>query len=312
MGTLESVQIIRFALLRSPVSLPTLALLAGASLWGVVWYPYRLLAAGGIDGLWSTLFTYGIALVAGVCAFPRQAALLRRVPPLAILMGLSIGWSNLAYVLAVLEGEVMRVLLLFYLAPLWTVPLARVILDERLDRRGFVVMAFAFAGAVAMLWRPELGFPWPSSRAEWLGVVAGFLFALGNVLVRRVQELGDASKSIVIWAGVTIAALIHLPGSPIPAGRAFGMFADHFPLIGAVGLALLVMSLALQFGLSRLAANRAIVILLFELVVAAVAAHYLAGEVPRMQDWIGGGLIVAATVASAWRPGEAGHRIMAQ
>ena len=287
------------ACLKSPVSLPTLALLAGASLWGVVWYPYRLLNAGGIDGLWSTLFTYGIALVVGVCAFPRQAKVLRRLSPAAMLMGLSIGWSNLAYVLAVLEGEVMRVLLLFYLAPLWTVPLARLILDERLDRRGFVVMALAFAGAVTMLWKPELGFPWPTSRAEWLGVFAGFLFALGNVLVRRVQDMGDASKSIVIWAGVTVAALVHLPHSAIPADRAFEMGADHFWLLATIGLALLLMSLALQYGLSRLAATRAIVILLFELVVAAIAAHFLANEVPRLQDWIGGALIVAATLASA-------------
>jgi len=292
------VEIIRFAPLKPPVSLPTLALLAGASLWGVVWYPYRLLAAGGIDGLWSTLFTYGLALIVGVCVFPRHARVLRRLPPLAMLMGLSIGWSNLAYVLAVLEGEVMRVLLLFYLAPLWTVPLARFFLGERLDARGFVVMALAFAGAVTMLWRPELGFPWPASRAEWLGVFAGFLFALGNVLVRRVQELGDASKSIAIWAGVTVAALVHLPSSGVPADVAFSLGADHFAMIASIGLALLVMSLALQYGLSRLPANSAIVILLFELVVAAVAAHLLAGESLRFQDWIGGGLIVAATLAS--------------
>jgi drug/metabolite transporter (DMT)-like permease len=58
------------------------------------------------------------------------------------------------------------------------------------------------------------------------------------------------------------------------------------------------MSLALQYGLSRLPAKRAIVILLFELVVAAFAAHDVAGEVLRLQDWVGGMLIVAATVTS--------------
>ena len=286
--------------MKPPVSAPTLALLAGASLWGVVWYPYRLLAQGGLDGLWSTLFTYGLALVVGACAFPRHAAILRRIPPLALLMGLAIGWSNLAYVLGVLEGEVMRVLLLFYLAPLWTVPLARLMLAERLDRRGLVVMALALAGAVIMLWRPELGLPWPATRAEWLGLVAGFLFALGNVLVRKLQRLTDAEKSIVIWAGVTFAALVHLPASKLGAVAAFELALDHGALVAVIGLALLVMSLALQYGLSRLAANRAIVILLFELVVAAVAAHYLAGEALRLQDWFGGALIVAGTLASGW------------
>ena len=290
---------IRFTLLRFPVSLPTLALLAGASLWGILWYPYRVLAEAGIDGIWSTLLTYGLTLVAGVVVFPRHAKILRRIPPLALLMGLAIGWSNLAYVLAVLEGEVMRVLLLFYLAPLWTVPMARLILDERLDRRGVAVMALAFVGAMAMLWHPELGFPWPASRAEWLGLVAGILFALGNVLVRRLETLSDAAKSIVIWAGVAVAALVHLPASKVDAGRAWTLAWEQGFLVAGIGLALLVMGLALQYGLSRLPANRAIVILLFELVVAAVAASWLAGESMRLQDWLGGAFIVAATVVSA-------------
>jgi drug/metabolite transporter (DMT)-like permease len=287
--------------LRSPLSLPTLGLLGGALLWGVVWYPYRLLALAGIDGIWSTLFTYALAFVVGVAAFARHAAVLRRAPPLAIVMGLAIGWSNLAYVLAVLEGEVVRVLLLFYLAPLWTVPIARVLLHERLDRAGMVTMALAFVGAMTMLWHPALGFPWPAARAEWLGLVAGFLFALGNVLVRKLDTLTDASKSIMIWAGVAIAALVHLPSSAVAAPRAFALALENAPLIGAVALALLVMSLALQYGLSRMPANRAIVILLSELVVAAVAANLLAGEVPRPQDWVGGALVVAATLASASR-----------
>ena len=278
---------------------PTLALLAGASLWGVVWYPYRLLAQAGLDGLWATVFTYGLALIAGCCAFPRHAKILRRIPPVALLMGLVIGWSNLAYVIGVLEGEVMRVLLLFYLAPLWTVPIARFVLDERLDQRGLVVMALAFAGAIIMLWHPQLGFPAPASRAEWLGLVAGFLFALGNVLIRKLERLTDPQKSVLIWAGVTVAALIHLPASKVGAEEAVELAIGQLTLIAGIGLSLVAMSLALQYGLSRLPATRAIVILLFELVVAAVAANLLAGEVLRPQDWIGGALIVAATLATA-------------
>ncbi|HYC38028.1 MAG TPA: EamA family transporter [Usitatibacter sp.] len=281
-------------------SAPAWALLAGAALWGVVWYPYRLLAHAGIDGIWSTLLTYGLTLVAGVACFPRHAASLRRMPPLAIVMGLAIGWSNLAYVIGVLEGEVMRVLLLFYLAPLWTVPLAWMLLREAPDRTGLAVMALAFAGAVTMLWRPELGAPWPGSRAEWLGVAAGLLFALGNVLVRRLQDMSDPAKSIAIWAGVTIAACVHLPQSPLDASRAPALALEQWALLAGIVAALLAMGLALQYGLSRLPANRAIVILLSELVVAAFAAYWLAGETLRSQDWIGGGLIVSASLASGW------------
>jgi drug/metabolite transporter (DMT)-like permease len=223
-------------------------------------------------------------------------------------MGLAIGWSNLAYILGVLDGEVMRVLLLFYLAPLWTVPLAWLLLGEQLDMAGFVVIVLAFCGAMAMLWKPELGIPWPVARGEWLGLAAGLLFALGNVLIRRLSTMSDAGKSIVIWAGVTFAAAADLPASALDARTAAAAAMTRPGLLVAVGLCLVAMSLALQYGLARMPATRAIVILLSELVVAAVAAWLLAGEVLRPQDWIGGSLIVAASVASGWlaarRPAE--------
>jgi len=280
-------------------SAPTWGLLAGAALWGVVWYPYRLLAQAGLDGVWSTIFTFGLALIAGITVFPRAAASIRPTP-LVILMGVAIGWSNLAFVLGVLEGEVMRVLLLFYLAPLWTVPIARILLHERLGATGLAIMALALAGALTMLWKPELGVPWPSSRAEWLGLLAGFLFALGNVLVRRLRYMGDAAESIVIWAGVTLAGLVHLSASKVSAGMAWDAAVANAGMLLGISASIVAMGIALQYGLSRTPANRAIVILLFELVVAAVAAYLLAGETLRAQDWAGGALIVAASLASGW------------
>jgi len=45
---------------------PVLALLAGALMWGVIWYPMRLLEQAGIDGLWLTLLIYLAALVASL------------------------------------------------------------------------------------------------------------------------------------------------------------------------------------------------------------------------------------------------------
>jgi len=282
-------------------SAPTWALLFGAATWGVVWYPYRLLAQAGLDGIWSTVFTYGTALVAGVAIFPRALVALRGMSRYAVAMGLVIGWSNLAYVLGVLEGDVMRVLLLFYLAPLWTVPLARIILGERLGAWGALVVALAMVGAATMLWRPDLGAPWPASFAEWLGVGSGFLFALGNVLVRKLEGMSDAAKSIAIWAGVTVAGVVHLPGSGSAAAPALEALRASWPLVVGIGISLVAMSYLMQYGLSRLPANRAIVILLFELVVAALAAYFLAGETLRLQDWIGAGFIVGACIASGRR-----------
>jgi drug/metabolite transporter (DMT)-like permease len=285
---------------RTP-SLPVVSLLVGASLWGVVWYPYRLLGAAGLDGAWASALTYGVALAVGTAVFLGHWRDVAKAPWGCLAMGLAIGWSNLAYVIGVLEGEVMRVLLLFYLAPLWTVPLARALLGERLDLQGGIVMAVALAGAVVMLWNPEHGAPWPANRAEWLGVVAGFFFALGNVLVRALSGLRDTTKSLAIWAGVTAAAVLYLPWAPTAAAEALPAASASWSIWVPVGLALVAMSLALQYGLSRVPANRAIVVLLFELVVAAIASYYLADEILSPRDWMGGSLIVAASLASGFR-----------
>jgi drug/metabolite transporter (DMT)-like permease len=67
-------------------------------------------------------------------------------------------------------------------------------------------------------------------------------------------------------------------------------------LLGLVGGVLLLANLLVQFGLARVAANRAIVIMLSEIAVAALAAWLLAGEALAPREWIGGAIIVAASL----------------
>jgi len=55
-----------------------------------------------------------------------------------------------------------------------------------------------------------------------------------------------------------------------------------------------------QLGLARVPANRASIIMLFELVVTALSAWLFAGEVPGAREWAGGACIVVACVLSAW------------
>jgi drug/metabolite transporter (DMT)-like permease len=197
------------------------------------------------------------------------------------------------------QGEVMRVLLLFYLAPLWTVLLARLILGERLTTGGSAVIALALAGAVVMLWHPESGAPWPAKDAEWLGLAAGFLFALSNVLIRRASHYSIELKSSAVFVGVVALGLALLPWQAHLPATAIG--AGTWVLAIGVGLVLFAINPIVQYGLMRIAAGRAIVILLSELVVAAIASWLLADEAMGSREWLGGGLIVAASLNSARR-----------
>jgi drug/metabolite transporter (DMT)-like permease len=267
--------------------------LAGAVTWGLVWYPYRLLEQGGISGATGTFITYLLPLLAGLVLFRRDVAKLHHTPIL-YLLALSAGWTNLGYVLAIIHGEVMQVLLLFYLAPLWTVLFARLLLGERPGLFGYLVMALSFAGALVMLWRPGMA-PLPETAAEWAGLTAGMMFALSNVLARKAERLTVPQKSLSIWAGVSLVSGLALLVSP-PALPAMGQI--DWPLLLFVAFVMFAVTLAVQYGLAKTPANQAIVIFLSELVVAAASSYWLAGEVMNVQEWVGGAMIVAATLFS--------------
>ena len=269
------------------------AWLGGALIWGLIWYPYRLLRDGGVDGVVAATATYAIAFVLGLL-------LLRRSPGgftsswQLLWLALAAGVCNLGYVLATLHGEVVRVLLLFYLAPLWTVVLSRLLLDERLSGSGALVIALSVAGAVTMLWQPQLGLPAPQDLADWLGLLAGFAFALFNVVSRRARRISTETKVMAAFAGAVATGLVLLllgiGNWRLPIDRSL------WYLLGLVGGVLLLANLLAQFGLARVAANRAIVIMLSEIAVAALAAWLLAGEALAPREWIGGAIIVAASL----------------
>ncbi len=279
------------------------SLLYAATLWGMVWYPLRWLDAAGLNGLWQSVISYGAALLVVLPFYRGRAGELRRRWPRLTLMALAIGWCNIAFVLAMLEGDVLRVLLFFYLSPLWTILLGRLFLGERLTVRVLVGLAAGLAGMVAMLWRPELGFDGPRARADWLALSAGFGFALANVLVRYLRDVSIVGKTLVSWLGVLVIGLAALllsgPAWPEATPAAWwGALA-----LGVIGF--VSMSFAVQYGVTHMPVQQSSVILLFELVAGGVSAWWLADESPRVTEWLGGLSIVAAGLIVQWRSPDA-------
>jgi drug/metabolite transporter (DMT)-like permease len=278
--------------------LPVIGLLFGASLWGIIWYPYRLLQKQGVEGPLATFSSYVIAVLVASLLFPRAWREFAKAPVVLTLLALASGWCNLSYVLGVLNGQVMLVLLLFYLAPLWTVPLAHFLLKEHIGRTGYAVIGLALAGALIMLWKPALGLPVPNTYAEWLGLGSGLSFALANVLVRRAEGCSVAAKSLSVMSGVALVSLVALLLTHTGVVRSLEAVSAAWPLVIGNGLVLVVMALLVQYGLTHTPATQAIVIMLFELIVAAVAAYLLAGETMEVQQWLGGTMIVVASLFS--------------
>ncbi|HEY6093636.1 MAG TPA: DMT family transporter [Gallionellaceae bacterium] len=274
------------------------SLLSGAMVWGMVWYPYRVLEQAGIAGAQASFLTYTIALAIGLAVSGPVWRELGKAGWLGLLLILSAGWTNFGYVLAILDGEIMRVLLLFYLAPLWTVLFARWLLNERLNRYGYAVILLSLLGAVVMLWQPSLGLPLPQNEAEWIGLTAGMSFALTNVLVRRAQHLSVNYKSVSVWLGTALLTGLYVLFRQHDFTALLQGSTQTWLMVALVGLVICATSLIVQFGLTHTPANQAIVLFLSELVFAAVASYFLAGEEMGLRELTGAVLIISASLLS--------------
>lgn len=282
--------------------LPRASLLLGAIGWGVAWYPYRLLEQAGISGELAIALAYSIASLLSLMLFWKQTQFSKiSYSTVWILLGINLGagWTSTAYVLGIIHGEVVRVLLLFYLAPLWTILFSRFLLQEQLSKQGYLIILLSLTGALLLLWQPGGGLPLPTSYGDWMGLSGGFTFALTNVLIRKDQQHGIHLKLLAMLSGSALVGFITMLLMKHTFNPAYLLSDDTWLILLGTGGLVFLLGILLQHGMTHVPANQAIVIMLFELVAAAIAAHFLTNELLTDRDWIGGFIIVSATLFSA-------------
>ena len=291
--------------------LPILALLLNAFIWGTSWWAFRQLESQGLHPLWATALIYLIAVLVIAWVRPQAFRQVARTPLLWTLM-LASGLTNAAFNWGVVIGDVVRVVLLFYLMPLWTVVLARVLLHEPLTRGAAVRVLLALTGALIVL-RPAdatgfIALPLPQTLSDWLGLIGGFTFALNNVMLKRAARHSDESRALAMFIGGMVVAgtlaatlTVHRQITWPPA-----LTASWVALALALALALsacfLATNMALQYGASRLSANTTSVVMLTEVVFASTSAVLLGSGSVTPPLLLGGALIICAALFAAFEP----------
>ncbi len=285
-------------------ALPVFALTVNAFVWGTSWWPLRYLQANGLHPLWATALIYAAAVVVILFARPRSLPQLLRSPSLWVLV-LAAGTTNASFNWGVVVGDVVRVLLLFYLMPLWAVLLARLLLDEPITPHAGARVLLALAGAAIVLWPAGgAGLPLPSTLPDWLGVLGGFSFALNNVMLRREAEQPAEGRALAMFGGgalvsLGLASLLAAQGgAPWPPAPQPGWLAVAALMV----LLFLVGNLALQYGASRLRASVTAVVMLTEVVFGAASSLALGAGALTAPLVLGGALILLAALLSAFGP----------
>lgn len=295
--------------------LPQFAIVVAALLWGLWWIPVRGLEAGGLRGDWVSVALYGVGAL-GLLPFLVAFWLKDRNSfwngaGSAALAGLFCGIALAFWNHALLVGEVVRVTLLFYTAPIWSTLLAALFLGEPLTLRRLVTITLGLSGAAVVLgFTPEAGLsglPLPQGEADWMAIGAGLTFAISTTIIRKSGAGNSGPQSFASLVGGALIALALAVFDPVGGGASAApeIGLEILPLAAAVGLFWLLPGLWLiLWGAGRIDPGRVAILLLLEVVAAAVSAAVLTAEPFGGREVLGCLLILAAGVveATAGRP----------
>lgn len=272
-----------------------IVLLLGAAIWGLGWMPLAHFAGQGLAGMPLVLCTYGLLCVLAVPLvlgqrgqwWPQRGALLA-----ICLFG---GWATAGLVAALSEGDVVRAMLLFYLAPVWGLLGGRLLFGERLTPSRLGALALAMLGIALTLGISHDTFR-PLAASDWLALSAGFAFALNNLATRAAEQVPLASKAVVGFIGSAALGgwFCLLQGTPLPT-----VDAQQWLQLAGFGLFWLAAMGAAQFGFSHVEASRAAVLVVIELLVAVLTAAWFGDRELGLREWLGGSLVLAAALIAA-------------
>ena len=275
------------------------ALVINAFVWGMTWWPFRELQNAGLHPLWATAAVYLLVCI-GMLLFYFRAVKELLANPALWWLALAAGLTNVGFNWAVTVGDVVRVVLLFYLMPAWSVLVAWGLVGERPSRTSLLRLGLAMAGVLIVLKTPDSPWPVPQSGADWLALMGGLSFAITNALLKKQNHTPSGARMLAMFAGgallaTAVAALgLSVGALPMPALQSFGWL-----VLFGLCLAFVVSNAALQYGAARLAASTTSLVMLTEILFASVSAALLGAAVFSPRILWGGSLIVLAALLAA-------------
>ena len=279
----------------------SLSIFFSASIWGLFWIPLRYFDESGVYSLWAVA---GINLAASAIAIPFALWLgdfKKEQLKWLIIMGLGMGAANIFYFAGIILSDVVRVIFLFYLLPLWATLFAKLLFGVPIGKPRLVALAVAIAGIWLLLGAG--GWPIPQNLGDVFGILAGMFWALGLTLMRGRSEMNayTVSASALFFAFIMAVILGTIMHSVVPTLQPAAPNLDT-----ALGIALPVLAFGVLvlwptmvgqlWGAKYVAATTAALLTMSEILMATASTALLdASDLPLI-SWIGAGLILVAVL----------------
>jgi drug/metabolite transporter (DMT)-like permease len=281
---------------RRPNLAPQLAILVSTLMWGTLWIPVRRMHETGSSGAWVTtlgfLIPLAVLLPVALTRWRRTLTGLRELRFAGFWLALGIA----LYTEGIVRGQIARVILLFYLTPVWGTLLARIFLREPITGRRLATIVLGFAGML-VIFGIDTGIPSPRSGADWMGLAAGFAWAVAMVAFNREASRPLFERAFVqfVFLGPVFFLVTLIPGDGSTMSVAFHLHARSAAWLLAFALLWILPVIWLTvYGASHVDPGRFAILLMFEIVVGLATAALLTDEPFGARELMGAVLVMSA------------------
>jgi drug/metabolite transporter (DMT)-like permease len=270
---------------------------AGAA-WGIFWIPLRALDDAGVVGAWAVVFFYVLpTLLLAPIIVLRRRQIVDGGWPLQV-AGMLAGVSLVCYAGALIFTEVVRATLFFYLTPIWSTVLARVVLAEPIAAPRWGTIGLGLLGLLIIV-RADTGMSGGLSAGDWMGIAGGLIWAAAAVVMKSDDDGNGIDFTLSYFAWGSVAALVFLIVPLDGTGAVPDWETMRSVLLWMVPVALLLVippAFAIMWGATVLSPGLIAILFMTEISAAAITAAIWAGEPFGFRELSGVILISAAGI----------------
>jgi drug/metabolite transporter (DMT)-like permease len=271
--------------------------LVAAFISGLYWMPLRRVEQAGVAGLWATL---AIALLAGL---PLVLPLLRRRGRSVAdwrdlaMIGFLVGGAYAFYAASLMLTDIVRAVLLFYIAPVWGTLLEIFILHRSLSRQRAASLVLGIGG-LAVILGSGADFAPTMNAGDALALASGMIWSIGLLVVFRRADLPTSDLIAAQAAGAVVIAVIiagiGLAGESSPQIETLTA-AIPWLLFAAIVLTIPMWCLSI-WAARHLVPARTTLLFMIEVCIGVGSAALLSGEPFGWREAIGTILIISAAL----------------
>ena len=279
-------------------SYPNLTVVIACLFWGTYWVPLRYIDDNNNASVWPLFLSF--LLLALILVKPLIKSIINVFvnKNYFFLLGCFFAALGIAlYSESLLRGDIAKVIVLFYLCPIWGTIFAKFILNYPFTLKRIISIMLGIVGLEIIIGF-EKGIILPSTTVEWIALLAGIMWALSMTLFNLAHTTSGVEKTSLT---AFLIPFIFLFLCFIPEGRNFVMphtllniYMIYVWIILFAIIWLLPSILLTYFSVEVLDPGRINILLAFEVVVGFLSAALLTSEIIGIREYIGAIFVVSA------------------